>query len=372
MKDPIYLFIFGTRPECIKVSPLILEAAQRNLNYHICFTGQHKEMVTPLLELFQIQPNFNLDIMKPNQTLMDISLEIMTKLKPILLSLKPTHIIIQGDTTTAAVAAMMGFYEKIQIVHIEAGLRTYNLNSPWPEEFNRRLIALTAQWHFTPTQQASNHLLNEMVNPKTIHMVGNTGIDALRITSELIKEKFVDMPLDTSSEFKILVTLHRRESFGIELESVMMALKQIVDAFPHVLLRWPMHQNPRVRAAFEKIFVDGQHPRIKLMSPLGYKEFIEEMILSDLIVTDSGGVQEEAPFLGKPILVCRKNTERPEAVSCGAAKLVGTDQVDVFNAIKSLIHKPESYYTMAQKREPFGDGFSSAKIFDILTTAEKV
>lgn len=324
-------------------------------------------MVQPILDLFDIQPDYNFQIMKPNQTLNDIAFEIFKNLKPVLLDFKPTHVFVQGDTASAAVAGMMSFFEKIQVVHIEAGLRTYDLNSPWPEEFNRRLIALTASWHFTPTILATTHLINEGVNSNFIFMVGNTGIDALRIASEMfnVKVSQLDTKKEINPQFQILVTLHRRESFGKEMRSIMRALKEIILSHPEVELIWPLHQNPQVRSAFHEIF-DFQTQQIKVLEPLGYNEFIQAMNFCDLIVTDSGGVQEEAPFLGKPVLVCRNNTERQEAIDCGSALLVGTDQENIKKHILTLLPKTEKYQNMSIKRNPFGDGYASEKIINCI------
>lgn len=355
------LFVFGTRPECIKLSPLILEARARKIEYRVCFTGQHSDMVRPILELFSIQPDYDLNIMKSNQTLNYITEKTISGLNQILENFSPTHLIVQGDTTTAAAAAIVGFYDKLQVVHVEAGLRTYDLNSPWPEEFNRRIVALTATWHFTPTEQARQNLIKEGIAGTAIRTVGNSGIDALRIVS-------AQMASDATEQkyFNILVTLHRRESFGSELIAVILSLKNILERHQNVRIRWPMHQNPQVKKAFDSVFTET-HSQLQIFPPLGYKEFIQEMKSADLILTDSGGIQEEAPFLGKPTLICRQNTERPEAVQCGSARLVGTNTHNIVTEIESLIDKSDKYQLMAQKRTPFGDGYSSQKILEILS-----
>lgn len=334
-------------------------------------------MVLPIMKFFGIQPDYDFSIMKPGQNLNDISLAVMAQLKPVVENLKPTHIVVQGDTTSAAIAALLAFYQSIDVVHVEAGLRTYNMLSPWPEEFNRRLIGLASKWHFTPTPLASSNLLNEGVFSSQIYMVGNSGIDALRIASgKLAEQQRVERSASSqnkdkfnSKAFYILVTLHRRESFGQEMHGVMTAIKDIVDRHNQVVARWPLHQNPQVRQSFRDVFGEG-HESVQMLEPLGYPEFVSEMMSADLIVTDSGGVQEEAPFLGKPILVCRQNTERPEAVDCGSARLVGTSREKIVQEIQSLLDKEsEGYKRMAVSRTPFGDGHSSEKILDVICSA---
>ncbi|OFZ29315.1 MAG: UDP-N-acetylglucosamine 2-epimerase [Bdellovibrionales bacterium RIFCSPHIGHO2_01_FULL_40_29] len=364
MAQSKFLFVFGTRPESIKMAPLVLEAARRGLDYEVCFTGQHMEMALPILKYFKITPTYNLEIMKPGQSLNDISKALFEKLTEVIAKNRPTHLIVQGDTTTAAVAALIGFYEKIKIVHIEAGLRTYDMQSPWPEEFNRRMIALAADWHFAPTETARDVLLKEGLLESRVFHVGNTGIDALRIVTES-SGRAVKPSAEKSNLFRILVTLHRRESFGDEMISVMEALKTVMIQRPNILISWPLHQNPQVKLAFAQVFKNIPL-QLQLLEPLGYLEFIAEMEKADLIVTDSGGIQEEAPFLAKPILICRNNTERPEAVACGAAKLVGTNRDRIIKEIEELYERQDSYHQMAQKRIPFGDGYASKKVFDVL------
>lgn len=363
MSQPRYLFLFGTRPEAIKLSPLILEAKKRSLYHNVCFTGQHKDMVLPILKHFQIEPDLFLNIMKPNQSLNEIVIGIMTQLKEMITTTnKPTHLVVQGDTTSAAVGALYGFYESIKVIHIEAGLRTHNLKSPWPEEFNRRLIGLASEFHFVPTKIAYENLKLEGVPLDKIHLVGNTGIDALRITSQ----KLVKNGPAKDLKFRILVTLHRRESFGAEMNSIMEALKTTVLKHPDIRICWPLHDNPNIKKSFNKVFHEVPK-NIEVLKPLGYEEFIQAMMDCDLIVTDSGGIQEEAPYLGKPTLVCRRNTERPEAIESGNTVLVGTDKEKIINTIDELVIKGSKYKAMSFKNNLFGDGFSSGKILDILT-----
>lgn len=364
MANPSILFVFGTRPECIKLAPLILEAQKRLLTVYTCFTGQHREMAMPILDFFKIGIDFNLQIMKPGQSLNEISSALFEKLAPVLSANQIKFLIVQGDTTTAAVAAMMAFQSNIEVVHVEAGLRTNNLNSPFPEEFNRRVISLASKWHFAPTQKAEQNLVAEGFEKQNIFMVGNTGIDALRLVVSQIPVN--NLKYKTSEDFLILVTLHRRESFGDEMVSMMEGIKDICNLHPSIKIVWPMHQNPNVREAFNKVFsiIPGN---LIVESPMGYFEFISAMHEADLIITDSGGVQEEAPFLGKPILVCRLNTERPESVGCGSAKLVGTARKSLVAEVLNLFNDKDEYLKMAVRRTPYGDGYASKKIIDVLT-----
>ncbi len=352
------LIVFGTRPECIKLAPLILEAQKRSIQVETCFTGQHLEMAQPILNYFKITPTYSLNIMKSNQTLNDISKALYEKFQPVLASGKPDYVFVQGDTTTAATVATIAFYEKVKVAHIEAGLRTYNILSPWPEEFNRRAIALVADLHFTPTETASKRLVAEGISPTQILNVGNTGIDALRIVNENSSSA-----LPSTDLFKILVTLHRRENFGAEMLSLMTALKTLCNRHPQIEITWPLHQNPHVRKAFDDVF-QTRPANLKLTEPLHYFDFIQAMKETDLIVSDSGGIQEEAPFLGKPVLVCRKETERIESIECGSARLIGTDAHELIRSVEELLPRGEVYQKMAQKRNPYGDGYASAKIMD--------
>ncbi len=362
IKRPCLLFVFGTRPECIKMAPLILEAEKRALPVLTCFTGQHQEMATPILKFFNININYSLQIMRPGQSLNQISAEIFTKLQPVLAEKQIDHIIVQGDTTTAAVTALMGFQSSISVVHIEAGLRTNNLKSPWPEEFNRRMISLAARWHFAPTNNSVQNLIKENVPKDSIFEVGNTGIDALRLVSEKItKENKFKNP----TEFLVLVTLHRRENFGPELENMMGGIKKLCRENHNIKVVWPLHQNPNVKKAFDEVFKEKLDNMI-VLEPMNYFDFVSVMNEADLIVTDSGGVQEEAPFLGKPILVCRKNTERPESIDCGSAKLIGTSKEKLIAEVLNLYSNKAEYAKMAGRRSPYGDGHASEKIIDIL------
>lgn len=364
-----FLFVFGTRPECIKMSPLILEAKRRQLDFKVCFTGQHMDMAQPILDFFEIKPDYSFGLMKQGQTLVGISLSVMEKLQAVIEANEFTHIIVQGDTTSGAIAGMTAFYNKLQVVHVEAGLRTYDLSSPWPEEFNRRLLSLASTWHFTPSSQSTENLKNENYNSKQIFQVGNTGIDALRIALEKIN-LLNDKEEIQNEKFKILVTLHRRENFGNEMQQIMIGIKEILNKYKDkIQVLWPIHQNPNVRKSFQ--FVFNELPEnLTVIEPLGYIDFIKQMQKCDLIITDSGGIQEEAPFLGKPVLICRNNTERPEAVSCGSALIVGTSKNILIESIETMITKGSEYQNMSKARFPYGDGHASKKIFDLILRTE--
>lgn len=363
--QPCVLIVFGTRPECIKLAPLILELQKQRLKVLTCFTGQHREMALPILEFFKIKIDYNLEIMRPGQTLNDISLALLTQLVPILKSQKIDYIAVQGDTTTAAIAALVGFQNGTEVLHIEAGLRTNNLKSPWPEEFNRRMVALTAKWHFAPTEKAVDNLLREGYPRETIFNVGNTGIDALRlVVAQMGKQS---ARFKEGHEFLIGITLHRRENFGDEMKNIMTGLKILSEKYPEIKFIWPMHQNPNVKKAFDEVF--AQTPgNMRIESPLNYFDFICLMSESDMLITDSGGVQEEAPFLGKPILVCRTTTERPESVDCGSAKLIGTSTEALVDGVTKLYTDKKEYQRMAEPKTPYGNGHASAKIVQIISS----
>ena len=291
LPQPRILFVFGTRPECIKLAPLILEAQKRLPSVTTCFTGQHKEMALPVLNFFKIPLDFNLEIMKPSQTLNDISLALFSKLGTVLDTVKPTHLVVQGDTTTAAVAALMAFQAGIEVIHIEAGLRTNDLKSPWPEEFNRRMVALASKWHFAPTELAKNNLFKEGFSASHVFQVGNTGIDALRLVTEKLSEK--SNKYKQGADFLILVTLHRRENFGTEMLSLMRGLKQICETNSQIKVVWPLHQNPNVVKAFAEVFTEIPK-NLVIEKPLDYFHFVCAMVEADLIVTDSGSKPRQA------------------------------------------------------------------------------
>jgi UDP-N-acetylglucosamine 2-epimerase (non-hydrolysing) len=384
MKPIHLLFIFGTRPEAIKLAPVVLEA-RRNARFSVsvCATGQHREMILPILNFFQIKPDFELDVMIPGQTLTELSANLLHKLSDLFVQLKRKHqmpdwILVQGDTTTAMVAALAGFYEKIKIGHVEAGLRTDTIQSPWPEELNRRTIGLIADLHFAPTPVAMNNLTREGKDVKSISMTGNTGIDALKmvnrsiLTTEDVREKFSKKfsYLDPARRL-ILATVHRRENFGQSMEDIFRALLELSQK-DNVEILLPVHMNPQVRVCVHEVFGAkaswiSEHSaqrgsRIWLCEPLEYLDFVYLMQRSYLIVSDSGGVQEEAPSLGKPVLVVRESTERPEAVTAGANILVGTKREEILRQATNLLDEKDLYSKFAQVRDVYGDGRASEHI----------
>lgn len=382
MKKKI-LVIFGTRPEAIKLAPLIL-AGKRDKRFEVsvCSTGQHREMLIPVLRFFDIHPDFDLNVMKPGQTLSALSINIMAGLDNILSNHTYDAICVQGDTTTCFVASLIAFYKKIPVVHIEAGLRSGDIQSPFPEEFNRKATGLLAQYHFSPTRGAEENLLKEGVAKDKILVTGNTGIDALfavrkKFTEDVSTISGIDRQYSFLSKDKklVLVTLHRRESFGRPIEEIMkgiLALSKRDD----VEIVMPLHMNPEVRKAAERIFGnhsiwchEGMEPRLNtiwLSEPVEYVPFVYLMSRSYLIVTDSGGVQEEAPSLGKPILIAREKTERPEGIQAGSSKLVPLSEHALYQEICQLLDDAVSYRRMSGARNPFGDGTASYKILDFL------
>ena len=360
-KNKKLLFVFGTRPEAIKLAPVIIEAKkEKSFDVKVISTGQHKEMVYQVLKSFNINPNLDLDIMKPNQTLFDISERCLHKLKPLLEQEKPDYVFVQGDTTTAFITALACFYLKIKVVHVEAGLRTDNKYNPFPEEINRRLLSQVADIHFVPTGRARNNLLDEGFKANNIYLVGNTVIDSLFIT---LKKHKKDLGLPKDKRI-ILATTHRRESFGAPMKSICIALRNIASRFREDLIVLPMHKNPIVR----KLILEELSgiKNIKLVEPYDYIDFVNLMNQSYLIITDSGGVQEEAPSLGKPVLVIRDTTERPEGVEAGTCKLVGTDFFKIVNSATLLLSDKEEYSKISKKKNPYGDGKTAKKIINIL------
>jgi len=355
------VFIFGTRPEAIKMAPIILEARKdKKLEVKVISTGQHKEMVYQVLKSFGINVDLDLDIMKSNQTLFDISERCLHRLKPILEQEKPDYVFVQGDTTTAFITALTCFYLKIKVVHVEAGLRTDNKYNPFPEEINRRLITQIADVNFVPTKEALNNLLNSEVTTNTIYLVGNTVIDALFY---ILKKYKKDLGFPKNKRI-ILVTTHRRESLGKPMKQTCFALKEIASRFKEDLIVLPMHKNPKVRNMLLKEFSEIKN--IKLVEPYNYIDFVNLMNQSYLIITDSGGVQEEAPSLGKPVLVIRETTERPEGIEAGTCKLVGTDIFKIVDMTTLLLTNKEEYDKISNKNNPYGDGKAAKRIIKII------
>ena len=368
------LTIFGTRPEAIKLAPVIKELERRNDVFvsKVCVTAQHREMLDPFLQLFGINPDWDLNIMQPNQSLFDITAKALIKLKEVLEKEKPDLVLVQGDTTTTFTAALAAYYLKIKVGHVEAGLRTLDKYNPFPEELNRRLVGHIADLHFAPTKRAKENLLFEGIPEGSIFVTGNTVVDALfMILARTTSEDYLPKALSQPDRKLILVTAHRRESFGEGIANICLALKEIVKRVPDVEIVYPVHLNPNVREPVYRML--GGVERVHLIEPLDYIPFVHLMKASYLILTDSGGIQEEAPSLGKPVLVLRNITERPEAVEAGAAKLVGTDPQRIVAETLRLLQDPSEYSKMANVPNPFGDGRAALRIADILeSTSGKI
>ncbi|TCK04448.1 non-hydrolyzing UDP-N-acetylglucosamine 2-epimerase [Phorcysia thermohydrogeniphila] len=364
------LLIFGTRPEAIKMAPLIKEFERYpdRFNVKVCVTAQHREMLDQVLKFFGIEPDYDLNLMKPNQSLFELTANLIKELESVLKDFNPDLIFVQGDTTTAFVGALAGFYNKVKVAHIEAGLRSNNKYSPFPEEVNRVLIGKLADFHFAPTEKAKRNLLKEGIK-NNVWVVGNTVIDALLLGLQIIKEqgeekyyRYFDF-MDFSKKI-ILVTGHRRESFGEPFRNICFALKELADSFEDVEIVYPVHLNPNVRKPVNEIL--RGHSRIHLIEPLEYPYLIWLMSKSYLVLTDSGGIQEEAPSLGKPVLVMREVTERIEGIEAGTAKLVGTNKEKIILEAVKLLENQEEYNKMAKAVNPYGDGTASRKILKIL------
>jgi UDP-N-acetylglucosamine 2-epimerase (non-hydrolysing) len=366
------LFFFGTRPEAIKMAPLIkeLKKCPPPLSLKICVTAQHREMLDQVLDFFEIEPDFDLDIMKPDQNLFDITGKALKGMEEVLVTYKPDWLLVQGDTTTTFVGALAAFYERVRVAHVEAGLRSNHKHSPFPEEINRVLTTRLADYHFAPTARAKENLLGEGIAEERIFVVGNTSIDALLLCLRKISEKTAeDFGELKSVDFQkriILVTGHRRESFGKPFEDICLSLKAIAEK-EDVEIVYPVHLNPNVRRPVQKIL--RGIPNIHLVDPLGYPDFVWLMNKSSIILTDSGGIQEEAPSLGKPVLVMREVTERVEGIEAGTAKLVGTDQERIVSGVERLLRDGHEYRRMAKAVNPYGDGRTSQRIVEILLKA---
>ena len=358
------LAVFGTRPEAIKMCPLVKELQARSDEFDtvVCVTGQHREMLAQVLDVFNVVPDYDLSIMKDGQTLSDVTGEILRKLPEIFESEKPDWVLVHGDTTTAFAAGLSAFYHQIPVGHVEAGLRTWDMLSPFPEEFNRQAIDLFAELYFAPTETAKQHLLDEGKPSNRIPVTGNTGIDALRTT---VTEDFDNEWAEWAEGSRlILVTAHRRENLGKPLASIFKALRRVVEENPDVKALYPIHMNPKVRETARK-YLSG-NDRIQLIEPLDVLDFHNLMARSFLILTDSGGIQEEAPSLGKPVLVARNTTERPEGVEAGTLRLVGTSEQNLYDALDTLLTNEDEYRSMSQAANPYGDGFASRRIVDAL------
>jgi UDP-N-acetylglucosamine 2-epimerase (non-hydrolysing) len=357
------MVVFGTRPEAIKMCPLVNELKSReNIETVVCVTGQHRRMLDQVLEAFHVVPEYDLAIMKEKQTLFDITNAILDLIKSVLDKENPDIVLVHGDTTTSFVSALSCFYLQIPVGHVEAGLRTYNLYSPYPEEFNRQAVGIIAKFHFSPTEISRQNLLGEKKSPENIYVTGNTAIDALKTT---VREDYSHPELEWAAGSRLLlITAHRRENLGEPMHHMFRAIRRIVEEYEDVKAIYPVHLNPAVRkAAAEEL--DGCD-RIHLIEPLDVLDFHNFLARSFLILTDSGGIQEEAPSLGKPVLVMRDTTERPEGIAAGTLKLVGTSEEVIYESSRKLLDDPIEYNKMSQAANPYGDGFACVRIADIL------
>lgn len=357
------MLVFGTRPEAIKMCPLVNELKiRKGIKTIVCVTGQHREMLNQVLEVFHVIPDYNLYIMKDQQTLFDVTINILNKLKKILENEKPDVVLVHGDTSTTFVSALASFYLKIPVGHVEAGLRTYNILSPYPEEFNRQAVSIISQFNFTPTEMSRKNLLKEGKNPENIYVTGNTAIDAMKST---INNNYSHFWLDWAKDSRlIMITAHRRENLGKPMENMFRAILRVIKEHPDVKAIYPIHMNPAIRKIADRIL--GNNDNIKIIEPLEVLDFHNFMYRCFLILTDSGGIQEEAPSLGKPVLVMRDTTERPEGLLSGTLKLVGTDEEVIYQNFKQLLEDENEYNKMSNASNPYGDGFASKRIADIL------
>ncbi|MEC9207256.1 MAG: UDP-N-acetylglucosamine 2-epimerase (non-hydrolyzing) [Pseudomonadota bacterium] len=368
--EPRVLSVFGTRPEAIKMAPVVkgLETAE-GINSKVCVTAQHREMLDQVLELFEIVPDYDLNLMKPGQSLQDITSNVLLGLKPVLEEFKPDLVLVHGDTTTTLAASLAAYYAQIAVGHVEAGLRTGNIYSPWPEEINRKVAGAVAELHFAPTERASQNLLNENVAKEKIFVTGNTVIDALQQVScrlsgdsKLSSEMERTIPLPDDKRI-ILVTGHRRESFGGGFERICEAISRLAER-DDVHIVYPVHLNPNVKEPVERLL--SAYDNVELLKPQDYLPFVYLMSKADIILTDSGGVQEEAPSLSKPVLVMRDTTERPEAVDAGTVKLVGTDTDKIVSEVCALLDDKEAYAAMGYAHNPYGDGKATGRIIEAI------
>ena len=382
------LIVFGTRPEAIKMAPLVkaLQNKQEEFKTTVCVTGQHREMLDQVLRIFEIMPNYDLDIMKPGQDLYDVTSRVLLGMRDVLLEVKPHIVLVHGDTTTSTATALAAFYQQIPVGHIEAGLRTQNIYSPWPEEMNRQLTGRMATWNFPPTQTSRQNLIFEGVNENKIKVTGNTVIDALQWVVKKIKSNSIiqsdiqnifskykigpNLFKSWSSDRKmVLITGHRRENFGEGFLNICYAIKELATKYPEADFVYPVHLNPNVKKPVYEILGNNGEilmPNIFLIPPIEYLPFVYLMSLSYLILTDSGGIQEEAPSLGKPVLVMRDTTERPEAINAGTVLLVGTNKEKIIKETIRLFNDKEHYSNMSQAINPYGDGHACERIIEVL------
>ncbi len=357
------MLVFGTRPEAIKMCPLVNELKSRkSIQTVVCVTGQHRQMLDQVLETFQVVPDYDLSIMKQRQTLFDVTTNILNGIKEVLEIEKPDVVLVHGDTSTTFVTALACFYLQIPVGHVEAGLRTYNIYSPYPEEFNRQAVGIISQYNFAPTERSKENLLKEGKNPESIYVTGNTAIDALKTT---VRDDYTHPELEwAKGSHLIMITAHRRENLGEPMKHMFRAIRRVMDEHPDVKAIYPIHMNPAVRETADSIL--GGYDRIHIIEPLEVLDFHNFLARSYMILTDSGGIQEEAPSLGKPVLVMRDTTERPEGIAAGTLKLVGTDEETIYSSFKLLLENAEEYDKMSKASNPYGDGFASQRIADIL------
>lgn len=362
MKKKVML-VFGTRPEAIKMCPLVNELKNRKeIETVVCVTGQHRQMLDQVLNAFHVIPDFGLSIMKDKQTLFDITVNILERIKNVLGEVNPDVVLVHGDTSTTFVTALACFYLQIPVGHVEAGLRTYNIYSPYPEEFNRQAVGIISQYNFAPTELSKNNLLKEGKEAETIYVTGNTAIDALKTT---VREEYSHPELDWAEGSRlILITAHRRENLGEPMKNMFRAIRRVMDEHPDVKAIYPIHMNPVVRETANAILSDDE--RIHIIEPLDVLDFHNFQARSHLILTDSGGIQEEAPSLGKPVLVMRDTTERPEGIAAGTLKLVGTEEEVIYQNFTELLDNQEAYHAMAHAANPYGDGHACERIANIL------
>lgn len=371
------LTVFGTRPEAIKMAPLVKAlAGKANIESRVCVTAQHRQMLDQVLELFEITPDYDLNIMKPGQTLSGIASEILTRIEPVLTEYRPDLVLVHGDTSTTFAATLAAYYQRIAVGHVEAGLRTGNIYSPWPEEANRKLTGALANLHLAPTELSQQNLLQEGVDQDTIHVTGNTVIDALLwVKKKLEVDQGLNQSLRDSFPFLrdearlVLITGHRRENFGDGFERICSAIRSLASDFPDVDFLYPVHLNPNVREPVGRILQGVTN--VHLIEPQDYLPFVYLMTRSHIILTDSGGIQEEAPSLGKPVLVMRDTTERPEAVAAGTVKLVGTDSQQIIEAVTALLTNELEYNRMSYSHNPYGDGKACERIVNIINNTQQ-
>lgn len=363
MKKIKVMTVFGTRPEAIKMAPLVKELKNREeIECIVCVTAQHRQMLDQVLEVFDIKPDYDLDIMKQGQTLGDITSRVLEGLDKVIKEVQPNIVLVHGDTTTTFAGALAAFYNQVDIGHVEAGLRTWNKYSPYPEEMNRQMVGVMADMHFSPTENSKKSLLAENKDESKIYVTGNTAIDALATT---VRENYSNPIFDwVGSDRLILLTAHRRENLGEPMRGMFKAIRRIIEEFPDVKVVYPVHLNPKVREVASEVL--GNNDRVKLIDPLEVIDFHNFIAKSYLILTDSGGIQEEAPSLGKPVLVLRDTTERPEGIDAGTLKLAGTDEETIYRLTKELLENKEEYDKMSHACNPYGDGKASKRIADVI------